>query len=201
MSRIFWPPSPRAPDWKLNFKKFCPDAPISSRACCREKKSSKRSCSRRTSTPLARTGRNSFRSARTAAFTVAARATRKVPSPPCSPRFANWRNPSHARSKPKSFSPDWLTRNMRRPVRGRWRRADSRRIWPSSASRQSCGSSRRTRAVCGWSWKRAAGRRTARRRSSAKMPSTKWRASWMCWKRITPRNCESEDIRCSARRR
>ncbi len=34
---------------------------------------------------------NSFRSAKTDAFTAAARATRKVPSPPCSPRFANWR--------------------------------------------------------------------------------------------------------------
>ena len=34
-----------------------------------------------------------------------------------------------------------------------------------------------------------------------KTQSTKWRASWICWKQITPRNCESENINCSARRR
>ena len=50
-------------------------------------------------------------------------------------------------------------------------------------------------------WRRTAKRRMARRLISAKTPSTKWRASWICWKRITPRNCGSENIRCLAWRR
>ena len=93
----------RSPHQQMNPIWF---APISSRASCRETTSAGPSCSRRTSTPSARTGRNSSRSARTDAFTAAARATQKVPSPPCSPRFANWQIPNRVRSKRKSSSPD-----------------------------------------------------------------------------------------------
>ena len=70
---------------------------MSSRDCGRETKSSRPFCSRRIWTPSARTIHNLFRSAKTAACTGAARATRKVPSPPCSPRCANWRK---AKSRP-----------------------------------------------------------------------------------------------------
>ena len=120
MWRIFSPPSPRAPDSKSNSKKFCPDVPISSRDCCRRIKSARPSCSRRTSTPSTPTIRNSFRAGKTAGFTDAARATQKVPSPPCSPRFANWRMQNRVRWKPKLFLPVWWTRKTRRPVRAHW---------------------------------------------------------------------------------
>ena len=77
----------------------------------------------------------------------------------------------------------------------------SRRLWPSSANRPSCGSSLRTRAACGCGWKRAARRHMARRRSLVKTPCMKWRASWTRWKQITRRSCGSGDTSCSARRR
>ena len=115
----FLPPLPRAPVLKLNFNQFCPDAPISSRGCGQKIKSARPSYLLRTSTPLARMKRASFLNAKTDDCTVAARATRKVQSPPCSPRFANWRIQNRVRSKRKSFSPDWLTRNTRKPVRAR----------------------------------------------------------------------------------
>ena len=79
--------------------------PISSCGCCRQTESARPFCSRRTWTRSAPTNRNSFHVGRTAGCTDAARATRKVPSPPCSPRFANWRTPNHVRLKRKLFSP------------------------------------------------------------------------------------------------
>jgi arginyl-tRNA synthetase len=63
-----------------------PVVPISSRVCFQKIKSNRLFCSRRTLTPLARMERASFRSAKTAACTGAARVIRKVPLPRCFPR-------------------------------------------------------------------------------------------------------------------